>query len=96
METVEVLIRIPKDKYDEIMDMKSVLQVKPDLFRYSVAIANGKVLPKGHGELKDYDAIKSDYIHKMSVLMSDEERMDLLCTIVDEAEAIIEADKDGE
>ena len=57
------------------------------------AIQRGTIIPKGHGDLKDYDAIKSDYIHKMSVFMSEEERMDLLCTIVDEAPAIIEADR---
>ena len=53
METVEVVIKMPKDKYDEVMDMKGILQNKPDLFRYSAAVANGILLPKGHGDLVD-------------------------------------------
>lgn len=98
MDTVEVVIRIPKQDFDFIKDefadgdMPDEKDLKETTY---FAIAKGKVLPKGHGGLKDYDAIKSDYIRKMSVLMSEEERMDLLCTIVDEAEAIIKADKEG-
>lgn len=99
METVEVLIRIPKEDLDFIKDefadgdMPDEKDLKETTY---FAIAKGKVLPKAHGALKDYDAIKSEYIRKMSVFMSEEERMDLLCTIVDEAEVVIEADKDGE
>lgn len=91
METVEVVIRIPKEYYKAIMEIP-VNQSTADM----LIIKNGTVLPKGHGDLKDYGAIKSDYIRKMSVFMSEEERMDLLCTIVDEAPTIIEADKDGD
>lgn len=88
METVEVVIRIPKEKYYVIMETGNC-----GLSHNERAIKHGTVLPKGHGDLKDYDAIKSDYIRKMSVFMSEEERMDLLCTIVDEAPTIIDADR---
>lgn len=99
METVEVVIRIPKQDFDFIKDefadgdMPDEKDLKETTY---FAIAKGKVLPKGHGDLKDYATIKSEYIRKMSVFMSEEERMDLLCTIVDEAEAIIKADKEGQ
>lgn len=89
METVEVVIRIPKEQYNNILNKGQVIA----LSGYEKMIGKGTVLPKGHGNLKDYDAIKSDYIRKMSVFMSEEERMDLLCTIVDEAPIIIEADR---
>lgn len=96
MDEIEVLIKIPKEDYEFIYDEFADGDM-PDgksLTRTILyAIAKGTVLPKGHGDLKDYDTIKSEYIRKMSVFMSDEERMDLLCTIVDEAEAVIEADK---
>ena len=69
------------DNYDDAVDMAK-------------AIRKGTVLPKGHGDLKDYDAIKSEYFRKMSVTMSTEFRMKLLCGIVDEAEAVIKADKE--
>ncbi len=96
METVEVVIRIPKELYTHTQEHEVGGFNQENDIKIFNAIKNAIVLPKGHGDLKDYDAIKSDYIHKMSVLMSEEERMDLLCTIVDEAEAIIKADKEGQ
>ena len=92
METVEVVIRIPKEYKDYIEGGAGIIPDKIIQYLFN-ALDNGTVLPKGHGDLKDYDAIKSDYIRKMSVFMSEEERMDLLCTIVDEAPIIIEADR---
>lgn len=86
-DTVEVLVRIPKRDFEELQSNYVWWG------RHGEYIKKGTVLPKGHGDLKDYDAIKSDYIHKMSVFMSEEERMDLLCTIVDEAPTIIDADR---
>lgn len=88
METVEVLIRIPKDKYDEVMDMKGILQDKPDLFRYSVAVANGTVLPKGHGKLIDSNVLWDAF---QDLGQDFQEAFDFA-----EANAVIEADKDGE
>lgn len=93
---MQIVIDIPEDDLNFIKDMFADGEIpdEKDLKETTYyAIANGIVLPKGHGDLKDYDTIKSEYIRKMSVFMSDEERMDLLCTIVDEAEAVIEADK---
>lgn len=49
METVEVVIKIPKDMYDRITDESNMF--------YSPAIANGTVLPKGHGRLIDVDKL---------------------------------------
>ena len=94
METVEVLVRLPETEYLFIKTMIKNGYEPPSSYYYN--IASGTVLPKGHGALKDYDAIKSEYIRKMSVFMSEEERMDLLCTIVDEAEVVIGADKEAD
>lgn len=90
METVEVVIKIPKDDIETIKNLKR----QGFASRHEIAILNGTVLPKGHGDLKDYDAIKNEYIRKMSVFMSEEERMDLLCGIIDGAPTVIAADRE--
>lgn len=89
METVEVVIRIPKMKYDVIMETGNC-----GLSHNERAIKHGIVLPKGHGGLIDYDDIISEYIKRIHSYMSEEERMNLFCTIVDEAKVVIEADKE--
>jgi len=96
METVEVLIKIPKDLYEFVKekDKEEKFALWDDKWK-EAAIANGTVLPKGHGRLKDYDVIKGEYIRKMSVFMNEEERMDLLCGIIDDAPTVIEADREA-
>ena len=61
----------------------------------NVVIQTGTVLPKGHGVLKDYHGIRSEYIRRMSITMSTEFRMSLLCGIIDDAPTVIEADREG-
>ena len=59
METVEVVIKIPKEDFDFIKDefadgdMPDEKDLKETTY---YAIANGTVLPKGHGRLIDADA----------------------------------------
>ncbi len=52
METVEVVIRIPKEKYDVIMETGNC-----GLSHNERAIKHGTVLPKGHGRLIDGDKL---------------------------------------
>lgn len=53
METVEIVVRLPKESYD-------ILKNNEDRFlgsRIYDCILKGTVLPKGHGRLVDADAI---------------------------------------
>lgn len=58
METVEVMIRIPKE------DLKSLQELARRGYVTSrdMMILNGTVLPKGHGRLIDADAVLEDPI----------------------------------
>ena len=90
METVEVVIRLPEKTYRKIVSNEY------DYGDMNVIIQAGTVLPKGHGALKDYHGIKSEYIRRMSITMSTEFRMNLLCGIIDDAPTIIEPDREVE
>jgi hypothetical protein len=103
METVEVVIRIPKDMYDRITDESNMF--------YSHAVANGTVLSKGHGDLIDREqcikkAWNNFYTHEDEMEQIDEEYLSkqhrvfeqngfTVCqqTLVN-SEAVIEADKE--
>lgn len=52
METVEVVIRIPKRTYDRV-SKRGIIAYGDDAYYIGHAIANGTVLPKGHGKLND-------------------------------------------
>ncbi|MCR5475493.1 MAG: hypothetical protein K6F28_09880 [Lachnospiraceae bacterium] len=91
METVEVVIRIPKDDIETIENLKR----QGFASRHEIAILNGTVLPKGHGRLIDVDKLRCDaryrredgvFVYVPAVSIS---------TIIN-APTVIEADKDGE
>ena len=60
METVEVVVRIPKDVYDIIQEVGRIISGrrsgKTIEFALWNGVKNGTVLPKGHGRLIDADA----------------------------------------
>lgn len=56
METVEVVIKIPKDMYDRTL-CTGVVIVGIDAAYIGGAIIDGTVLPKGHGRLIDADRL---------------------------------------
>jgi len=95
METVEVVIKIPKDMYERTL-CTGVVIVGIDAAYIGGAIIDGTVLPKGHGDLKDYNAIISRYSREVSIMMSEGERLDLLCGIVDDVPTVIEADREAD
>ena len=82
-ETVEVVIRLPKDIYDIFVKNAETIKANPLSFQTINAVLNGTVLPKGHGRLIDADAIL-------------EEPYGNTYKDINIAETIIEADKDGE
>ena len=80
METIEVVIKIPKEDY---MSIKTVIEKGCEIpsFCYYY-IASGIVLPKGHGRLKDIDQIINVGISKGFCDWYDE--MEMADTIVKE------------
>ena len=95
METVEVVIRIPKQDFDFIKDefadgdMPDEKDLKETTY---YAIANGTVLPKGHGRLIDASQL-------LTVTECKEDGTEY-CYIpyahIEDAPTIIEADKEEE
>ena len=55
MADVELVIKIPEEKFNIIKDKMYCGIYDPDLYK---AITNGTPLPKGHGRLKDFDKIE--------------------------------------
>ena len=82
METVEVVIRIPKEKYDVIMETGNC-----GLSHNERAIKHGTVLPKGHGRLIDADTYRKEMLDSREFDFF--KRLDMQPTIID-------ADKDGD
>ena len=100
MESVEVVIRIPKEEYEKYKREEETIrtyqrQGLDSVSKYMVAILDGTVLPKGHGTLKDTDAICKDIISALGI--RDEnyllEAEKAIYKRIKNANAIIEADK---
>ena len=89
METVEVVIRIPKEKYDVIMETGNC-----GLSHNERAIKHGTVLPKGHGDLKDVQ----DIINRINLNYNNHQSIDAysLKDMIATVPTIIDADKDGD
>lgn len=88
METVEVVIRLKKERYDELQKNKHL----PNRLGIEKAITDGTVLPKGHGRLIDADAIN---IHDVSPAYG----MEVYGVTQDDIEyepTVIEADREVE
>lgn len=99
MADIELVIKIPKDEYRWIV--KSDKTVFADIASKECmlhAIKNGIPLPKGHGELKDTDAICKNIISALGI--RDEnyllEAEKAVYKRIKNAPTIIPADKDGE
>ena len=61
METVEVVIILPKEVYEKIQQIDRIIlgrrNGKTITFALWNGVKNGAVLPKGHGRLYDMDAV---------------------------------------
>lgn len=84
METVEVVIRLKKERYDELQKNKHL----PNRLGIEKAITDGTVLPKGHGKLIDSNVLWDAF---QDLGQDFYEAFDFA-----EANAVIEADEDGE
>ena len=83
METVEVVVRVPKEEYEMLTQEISVPNEYEIVRLFKKTLKAGTVLTKGHGRLIDADAIL-------------EEPFGNTYKDIDIAETIIEADKDGQ
>lgn len=86
METIELVIRLPKKVYDTVMKKERML-IEDDIEIYK-AIDNGIPLPKGHGRL--IDESKIDWLESSGDRFTFEKR------IKNTSETIVEADEEGE
>ena len=94
MDTVEVVIKIPKIEYKLL---HRYLEIAPNKNKaFTMAILNGTVLPKGHTDLIDrQDLINA--IEQKAKRLDNLDTINGLCGVVAlafEAEALIEADKE--
>ena len=55
----EIVIKMPDEVYERLFTMKPMDLA--DNITIDMAIKNGKVLPKGHGELKDTSVLRENY-----------------------------------
>ena len=109
METVEVVIKIPKRTYDRV-SKRGIIAFGDDAYYIGHAIENGTVLPKGHGELIDKEQLfniplGSEYTLKDATkygnLCAEQQHFSYstlmmyeLADIIEDAPIIIEADKE--
>lgn len=102
METVEVLLRIPKQDFDFIKDefadgdMPDEKDLKETTY---YAIANGIVLPKGHGRLVDADEMvkilrESEYYQEKRGDFYGADVTSRVKNFIEDTETVIEADKE--
>lgn len=95
MADVELVIKIPEKVY-EARKKKVCMLDEAD-----IAIANGKPLPKGHGDLVDRDEINDRFygiwreLDSYSNKPSQKELLDKWSMCMDDATPIIEADKEA-
>lgn len=87
METVEVVIKLPKEDYAQYKSIAEWMvsnnfNTNNTLTKLQICIANGTVLPKGHGRLFDErDIVSGNY--------------EVVGNRIYELEPIIEADKEA-
>lgn len=86
---MQLVIDISKEYYDEILAQGMDGSHLVPLYK---AIANGTLLPKGHGDLKDADKLKHAFI-KWSMAVQGSFTNSDIASIVDISPTIIEADK---
>lgn len=93
MENIELVIKIPRKVYRYVQQMGSINML--DTQQVANAIFDGTPLPKGHGRLKDVDALDTT-----TVTTDDYSGNKVLDVVLQEdindAPTIIEADKSEE
>lgn len=96
METVEVVIRLPKEQYNNILNKGQVIA----LSGYEKMIGKGTVLPKGHGRLVDAEKIAREVNRAWTLWEKKGEDCylfaDVLTPMLISQPTVIEADKEEE
>lgn len=82
MTDIELVIKIPKEVYEEY---KGKTLDRWNHSQLAIYIANGKPLPKGHGRLIDADVLADGFEDNYE-----------FCEVVNATPTIIEADKESE
>ena len=98
MADIELVVKIPKEKYDSICSMCETFpaEMKARGLKY---IKDGILLPKGHGRLIDADKTISKICGSSCGCHLEECGQDMPCfsvTRIESASTIIEADKEVE
>lgn len=88
----EIVIKIPDKVYESVIEEGFSVRNARELIH---AMVNGKVLPKGHGELKDVSKLKENYHTVFNEDFGISEDVVNLGDI-DEAPTLVEADKGEE
>lgn len=97
METVEVVIKLPKEDYAQYKSiaewmLSNNFNTNNTLTKLQICIANGTVLPEGHGRLIDADSMKRiDAIQR-----GDFNSIESIRAWIDIMPTIVEANKEGE
>lgn len=82
---MEIVIDIPEGIYKNMQ--RRCNEIQAEGYTLENAVLNGTVLPKGHGALKDVDALYKD------LMFPNEQFSKAFKDILDDAPTIIEADK---
>ena len=92
---MQIVIEVSEKDYLNFMLQydNGILDEKTPSHRAKIAIANGTPLPKGHGALKDANALKKKAT--MCPTVGNAETLLLDISDVENAPTIIEADKEG-
>ena len=89
MEQIKLVIKFPKDWYEQI---KQMVEQEKTFEPAEIAIANGQILPKGHGDLIDRSKLE------MSDIAPEPWYRPMMAYTewtIDDAEVVVEADKEG-
>lgn len=95
METVEVVIKIPKKVLERIQRVANGSWGRMNLDALELAILDGISLPKGHGRLIDVDVATKDinaFQAAFAMYTDNMGKYNIVCA----APTVIEADKDGD
>ena len=99
---MQIVIDIPKDRYDEIHSLKFVMyglqseENKQLFYRLINAVQDGTVLPEPHGELVDIRPLMRGLYEEMCVGELTYTTSEVFKMIEDETSTILEATKEGE
>jgi hypothetical protein len=98
METVEVVIKIPKERLNEIIKVANTMFGSTMLNDIEDAILDGRILPKGHGRLVDADEMvkilrKSEYYQEKRGDFYGADVTSRVKNFIEDTETVIEADK---